>query len=114
MGLGKTVQSIAFLAWVKHTAAADGESRLPHCVVAPASVLSNWEREFKKCAPNLRVVKFHGSIASREATKEQLKPYLPVNTRDRTTLDDLDVVLVPMTYFQKESSMDRSFLRNFK
>jgi len=114
MGLGKTVQTIAFLAWLKHTAAADGESRLPHCVVAPASVLSNWEREFKKCAPNLRVVKFHGSIASREATKEQLKPYLPVNTRDRTTLDDLDVVLVPMTYFQKESSMDRSFLRNFK
>lgn len=32
----------------------------PHLVVAPASVVSNWEREFEIFAPHLRVVRYHG------------------------------------------------------
>lgn len=48
MGLGKTVQSIAFFL---HTAD-DG----PTLVAAPASVVTNWQRELERFAPSLRVV----------------------------------------------------------
>lgn len=48
MGLGKTVQTIASL------------DAGPHLVVAPASVLSVWERELAKFRPSLRVCRYHG------------------------------------------------------
>ena len=46
MGLGKTVQAIAFL--LAH--ASEG----PSMVVAPASVVANWQREMVRFAPTLR------------------------------------------------------------
>ncbi|XP_028400404.1 DNA excision repair protein ERCC-6-like [Dendronephthya gigantea] len=56
MGLGKTIQVISFLA---------GMFRSGHVktvlIVMPVSLLSNWEKEFKKWAPEIRVVLFHGS-----------------------------------------------------
>ena len=48
MGLGKTVQCLAAL----------GPGR--HLVVAPTSVLGNWEREAARFRPDLRVCRFHG------------------------------------------------------
>ena len=50
MGLGKTVQALAALA------DAGGRS----LVVAPTSVLGNWEREAKRFAPRLSVNIYHG------------------------------------------------------
>jgi SWI/SNF-related matrix-associated actin-dependent regulator of chromatin subfamily A containing DEAD/H box 1 len=69
MGLGKTVQTIAFLAWLrtkKRGADNDTESidspkkekRVkPHIIIVPASVMDNWLGEFEKFAPHLVVVK---------------------------------------------------------
>ena len=48
MGLGKTVQAIAFLL---HKASAG-----PSLVVAPTSVIMNWQRELEKFAPALKPV----------------------------------------------------------
>ena len=81
-------------------------------IVVPASVLSNWAIEFEKFAPHLNVVKFHGTIAEREGIKEYLRQFLSGNARSGD--DTLDVILAPMTYFQKEKSDDRSFLRKFR
>jgi superfamily II DNA or RNA helicase len=53
MGLGKTLQSIALLA--------NREGERPHLVVCPVSVVGNWERELARFAPNLEVVRHHGS-----------------------------------------------------
>lgn len=50
MGLGKTVQAIAFL----QTQSA------PALVVAPLTVLPVWERELKRFAPHLRVLRHDG------------------------------------------------------
>lgn len=45
-GLGKTLQTIAFLVWLKsHMAQKDASQRGPVLVVAPTSLLENWEQE---------------------------------------------------------------------
>ncbi len=52
MGLGKTIQAIALIT-----------SRMqdrPHLVVAPTSVVGNWEREFHRFAPRMPVIRHHG------------------------------------------------------
>lgn len=53
MGLGKTLQSITFM--LSH--AGEGAS----LVVAPASVVKNWESEFHRFAPSLRVLLLNAS-----------------------------------------------------
>ncbi|MGD1906081.1 MAG: DEAD/DEAH box helicase [Leptolyngbyaceae cyanobacterium] len=56
MGLGKTIQLIAFLLHLKQRDLLDG----PTLLVCPTSVLSNWEREIHKFAPDLTVMMHHG------------------------------------------------------
>jgi SWI/SNF-related matrix-associated actin-dependent regulator 1 of chromatin subfamily A len=93
-----------------------GGNTLPHLVIAPASVLSNWKREFEKFAPHLNVVKYHGSKKEREQLQEELRVHLPrkVPQGKRRFVDPPDVILAPITYFQLEKSDDRSFLRKFR
>jgi SWI/SNF-related matrix-associated actin-dependent regulator of chromatin subfamily A member 5 len=62
MGLGKTLQSISVLVYMIEYANMNG----PHLVVVPKSTLSNWMAEFKRWAPTINVVKFHGSKQERE------------------------------------------------
>jgi hypothetical protein len=50
MGLGKTVQALASML--------DAGGR--HLVIAPTSVLTNWEREAGRFAPSLKVCVYHG------------------------------------------------------
>ena len=52
MGLGKTVQAISLL-----TSRAQDR---PHLIVAPTSVVGNWERELRKFAPAVPVIRHHG------------------------------------------------------
>uniref|UniRef100_A0A0D9WMM4 CHD3-type chromatin-remodeling factor PICKLE n=1 Tax=Leersia perrieri TaxID=77586 RepID=A0A0D9WMM4_9ORYZ len=42
----------------------------PHLVVAPLSTLRNWEREFATWAPQMNVVMYFGSAASREIIRK--------------------------------------------
>jgi SWI/SNF-related matrix-associated actin-dependent regulator 1 of chromatin subfamily A len=142
----KTVQTIAFLAWLKHTnqkgepeagnsldkavmldddedddddsvavvnSSDNGDG--PHLVIAPASVLSNWAREFENFAPHLNVLKYHGSQAERREQQAELRPHLAGReaSRRNSGIEPIDVILAPITYFQKEKSDDRSFLRKF-
>lgn len=51
MGLGKTVQTLALMVQAK----ADGSLKKPFLVVAPTSVVGNWDSESAKFAPGLRV-----------------------------------------------------------
>lgn len=57
MGLGKTLQVLAFIAWLK----AQNHSHLPVLVVAPTSLLGNWQREAARFAPHLTTCILHGS-----------------------------------------------------
>ena len=55
MGLGKTVQTIALLLAVKQE-----EKHVRALIVAPTSVVTNWEREIQRFAPTLSVALWHG------------------------------------------------------
>ncbi|XP_048478560.1 SWI/SNF-related matrix-associated actin-dependent regulator of chromatin subfamily A containing DEAD/H box 1 homolog isoform X1 [Plutella xylostella] len=67
MGLGKTVQVIAFLAHLKQT----GQARAPHLVVVPASTLNNWDVEFARWCPSMRVSKYYGAPEERRQLRIQ-------------------------------------------
>ncbi len=56
MGLGKTVQALAVL-----LAARERGEAGPNLVVAPTSVVANWEAEARKFTPVLRVLRHHGA-----------------------------------------------------
>lgn len=49
MGLGKTIQVIAFLGHLKEKS----PQKKPHLILAPTSLVYNWEAELKKFYPNL-------------------------------------------------------------
>lgn len=97
---GKTVQSIAFLGWLKQTARA----RRPHLIIVPASTLSNWEIELARFCPSLRVTSYQGSLSERHSLQYQI--------RREVEHRRLDIVLGTYTMFERESSKDdRAFLR---
>ena len=56
MGLGKTLQSIGFLAYLHNRLHKKG----PYLIVVPLSVLSNWLAEIERFCPSFRAVRFHG------------------------------------------------------
>jgi SNF2 family DNA or RNA helicase len=127
---GKTVQTIAFLAWLKYRRQSkvididndndnDNKSEvnqsLPHLIVVPVSTLPNWIREFEKFCPEMKVFKYHGSQKEREELKENLREHLPKNYNHKLRPQkQLDVIVAPVSYFQKENSPDRKFLSSFK
>ena len=47
MGMGKTIQAIAFICYLKEAKGIRG----PHLVIAPKSTIPNWMKEFRNWAP---------------------------------------------------------------
>ncbi|WP_064091906.1 DEAD/DEAH box helicase [Rossellomorea aquimaris] len=62
MGLGKTVQLITYLLHIKETE----KPETPSLIIAPTSVLGNWQREIEKFAPELKVHLHYGPNRSKE------------------------------------------------
>lgn len=56
-GLGKTLQTISFLGYLKFHRGIHG----PHLVVVPKSTLDNWRREIAKWVPGFNVVSLTGT-----------------------------------------------------
>ncbi|XP_022985556.1 protein CHROMATIN REMODELING 5-like isoform X2 [Cucurbita maxima] len=66
MGLGKTVQSVSMLGFLQHAQQIYG----PFLVVVPLSTLSNWAKEFRKWLPDMNVIVYVGTRASREVCQQ--------------------------------------------
>lgn len=64
MGLGKTIQSIGLLDQLSKLDAT--KIRGPFLIVAPLSLISQWQSESKAWAPDLNVVVYHGSADARD------------------------------------------------
>jgi len=62
MGLGKTVQTIGFLAFLR-----ERQTFGPFLIVGPLSTIGNWHNEFKRWAPSIPSLMYHGSREERDA-----------------------------------------------
>ena len=69
MGLGKTIQTIAFLGYLLEHKGKRG----PYLIVGPTTVMGNWMRELKKWLPSLRAVKM---LARKEYRYEIFEKYI--------------------------------------
>jgi SNF2 family DNA or RNA helicase len=84
MGLGKTVQVICtFLSCI------EAELGTPALIVAPATLLENWRREFAKFAPSIRPVIHRG--AGRAGAAVHLQKHEVVITSYETLLSDISL-----------------------
>ncbi|KAI8896505.1 P-loop containing nucleoside triphosphate hydrolase protein [Globomyces pollinis-pini] len=66
MGLGKTIQTIGFLNYLFNSQQVYG----PFLVVVPLSTIGAWQKEFKKWAPKMNVICYHGDSVSRELIRD--------------------------------------------
>jgi non-specific serine/threonine protein kinase len=80
MGLGKTIQVLSLLLVLRR---AQGDSRRPSILVAPASLLANWAAEIERFAPGLKAMIAHTSAM----TNDELKSIEP------STLTGIDLVI---------------------
>lgn len=93
MGLGKTMQLLAFLLRRKDEALRDTR---PALLIAPTSVVGNWEREVERFAPSLDVVRHYGTSRAKSASDIPKKPGTLVVTtygllrRDAELLSSID------------------------
>jgi hypothetical protein len=80
MGLGKTIQILSLLLVLKSEASS---LRKPSLLVAPASLLANWDSEIARFAPSLNAIVVHPSSMPAEKLK----------TDSEVALSDVDLVI---------------------
>jgi ATP-dependent DNA helicase len=76
MGCGKTLQTLAFLAYLREMGTTG-----PFLIVAPLSTISNWIAESEKFTPNVPIVLYHGTPNERKAIRDKkfkLKKSFPI------------------------------------
>ncbi|XP_066393207.1 ATP-dependent DNA helicase DDM1-like isoform X1 [Miscanthus floridulus] len=69
MGLGKTIQTIGFLAHLKGKG-----MHGPYLIIAPLSTLSNWVNEISRFTPSLASIIYHGDKAARAEIRRKFMP----------------------------------------
>lgn len=68
MGLGKTIQTLGLIAHLMERKDNPG----PYLIIVPLSTISNWELEFARWAPAIRVVVFKGKAKARRRLYEEV------------------------------------------
>lgn len=88
MGLGKTVQSLAFLQNEINN------KKIPNLIIAPTSILFNWQREIEKFTPEINYLIHYGTKRSRDVRKLRKKALILTSyghlRRDVTFLKDIN------------------------
>ena len=84
MGLGKTLQTIAFLQYLK----LEYKKNLPSLIIAPTSLIFNWKNEIEKFCPTLKMLAFVGS--NRLENIENLSKYDLVISTYCSLLNDIE------------------------
>ena len=67
-GLGKTIQVIALLAYLREECNIYG----PHLVVVPSSILTNWSREFELWCPSIKILRYYGNQDERAQLRYEI------------------------------------------
>jgi ATP-dependent DNA helicase len=98
MGLGKTLQTIGFIAHLKSMQVAG-----PYLIVTPLSTLANWVNEFKRFAPSINVLLYHGSKEERQHMINRKMP------KKKETNADFPVIVTSYEIVMN----DRKFLQRY-
>ena len=85
MGLGKTLQVITFFRHIK-----ENTPNKTNLVVAPTSLVYNWESEVQKFAPDLRVLIYHGAGVRKSVTEKDFEKADIVITTYGTATSDIE------------------------
>ncbi|KAL2633919.1 hypothetical protein R1flu_005398 [Riccia fluitans] len=104
MGLGKTLQSIALLAYLKLQRRCPG----PFLIISPLSVTDGWASELERFAPNLRVMRYVGDKQQRQRMREATCDYINKQPRERRIDPALPFDVLLTTY--ELAVLDASFL----
>jgi SNF2 family DNA or RNA helicase len=88
MGLGKTVQVIARLVHERST-----QTTQPTLLIAPTSVLGNWQKEIERFAPQLRSLVHHGSRRFKDEQEFQ------------TTCAEYDIVITSYSLARRDAKL---------
>ena len=88
MGLGKTMQVISLLVLEKETS-----KTKPTLLIAPTSVVGNWQKEVEKFAPHLKTFIHHGN--GREKDEKAFK----------TLCNEFDMVISSYTLVRKDTAL---------
>ncbi len=68
MGLGKTIQAISFIVSLQE----ESDDKQPAIVIAPTSLVYNWQSEFANFAPQLNVLVISGNQSERQQQLEAM------------------------------------------
>jgi SNF2 family DNA or RNA helicase len=97
MGLGKSAQVIARLLQEREGLAKNGKGKaapvLPTLLIAPTSVVGNWQKEMEKFAPELRSIVHHGTQRLQDT-----KAF-------KAALQDCDVFITSFTLARKDEKL---------
>ncbi|OJD40636.1 iswi chromatin-remodeling complex atpase isw2 [Diplodia corticola] len=70
MGLGKTLQTLSLFQLLEERKTSHYAQNRPYLVVCPLSVVNSWVNEATRWTPELKVLRFHGPKAERDALKK--------------------------------------------
>ncbi len=111
MGLGKTLQVLTLLQHLKNK----GLSTAPHLLLAPTSLLYNWEQEAEKFCPGLSILVFHGT--QREKDAAALQNYdLIITSYGTAAVDVLFLQAISLDYLilDEAQAIKNPFSKKFK
>lgn len=95
MGLGKTVQTIAFLCHIRSKGIVG-----PFMVIGPLSTLPNWVAEFERWAPDFPAILYHGSKDER-AELRRMSLFKPVDHKFPVIVTSYEIAIADIKFLQK-------------
>ncbi|WWC89087.1 uncharacterized protein L201_004005 [Kwoniella dendrophila CBS 6074] len=95
MGLGKTIQTISLLGHLACDKGIWGQ----HLIIVPTSVILNWEMEFKKFFPGMKVLTYYGNQKER---KEKRIGWLTENSW-QVCITSYQIVLADQHIFRRKN-----------
>ena len=103
MGLGKTVQVLAFLNIIRSDCKKSGKPYKANLLVVPASLISNWENEIRRFAPEIRFHIAHPGANSGEKGRPQGKESKESKNSNgsQESLDAFDLVITTYALVQR-------------
>ncbi|WP_386086827.1 SNF2-related protein [Wolbachia endosymbiont (group A) of Norellia spinipes] len=111
MGLGKTIQVIAAILYCKNAGFLNRDRVL---IVAPTSILSNWQREMERFAPELKLFIYHGQNRELASDYDVALTSYGIARSDKRELDKVGWFLLVIDEAQNIKNRDADQTRAIK